>query len=95
MTVSFNYQNNEIVSSPTVIVSGSTSTRLYRGVVSFTNNQNKVFPPQYFEVNNGHFKSNNSCFTRERNIFQVDILDNGYINDFGFVEYGMAWSQHS
>ena len=88
MTVSFNYQNNEIVSSPTVIVSGSTSTRLYRGVVSFTNNQNKVFPPQYFEVNNGHFKAIIHVSPGERNIFQVDILDNGYINDFGFVEYG-------
>lgn len=88
MTVSFNYQNNEIVSSPTVIVSGSTSTRLYRGVISFTNNQNKVFPPQYFEVNNGHFKAIIHVSPGERNIFQVDILDNGYINDFGFVEYG-------
>ncbi|CAX42779.1 putative zinc metalloproteinase, putative [Candida dubliniensis CD36] len=87
MTILFNYQNDEIVSSPTVIVSGSTSTKLYRGVISFTSNQNKVFPPQYFEVNNGNFKAIIHVSPGERNVFQVDISDNGFINNFGFAEY--------
>ncbi|RCK64351.1 hypothetical protein Cantr_00261 [Candida viswanathii] len=87
MTVSFNYQNNEIVSSPTVIVSGSTSTGLARGVVSFVNNDNKVFPPQHFEVNNGHFKAILHVSPGDSNKFKVEVLDNGSINQFGFVEY--------
>lgn len=87
MAISFNYQNNEIVSSPTVIVSGSTSTGLAKGVISFVNNDNKVFPPQYFEVNNGQFKAIVHVSPNENNVFKVEILDNGYINQFGFVEY--------
>ncbi|KAK6895379.1 putative zinc metalloproteinase [Candida tropicalis] len=87
MAISFNYQNNEIVSSPTVIVSGSTSTGLAKGVISFVNNDNKVFPPQYFEVNNGQFKAIVHVSPNENNVFKVEISDNGYINQFGFVEY--------
>ncbi|KAI5953485.1 hypothetical protein KGF54_002857 [Candida jiufengensis] len=87
MTISFNYQNNEIVSSPTVIVSGSTSTGLHRGVIGFTNNGNKVFPPQYFEVNNGQFKAIIHVSPGEPNNFEIEIYDNAFINPFGFPDY--------
>ncbi|KAL6452718.1 LOW QUALITY PROTEIN: hypothetical protein SBY92_000058 [Candida maltosa Xu316] len=88
MTISFNYQNSDIVSSPTVIVSGSTSTRLPRGVISFINDDNKVFPPQYFEVNNGQFKAILHVAPNERNFFKAEVSDNGSINAYGFAEYG-------
>ncbi|CAK9438001.1 uncharacterized protein LODBEIA_P23670 [Lodderomyces beijingensis] len=87
MTISFNFQNNEIVSSPTVIVSGSTSQRVQRGVVGFTNNESKVFPPQYFEVNNGQFKAIVHVSPDSLNRFKVEVMDNGTISPFGFPEY--------
>ncbi|KAI5960445.1 uncharacterized protein KGF55_004738 [Candida pseudojiufengensis] len=87
MTILFNYQNNEIVSSPTVIVSGSTSLRLSRGVIGFTNNDNKVFPPQYFEVNNGQFKAILHVSPGLPNSFKAEIYDNALINSFGFPDY--------
>ncbi|KAK6455186.1 zinc metallo proteinase [Scheffersomyces xylosifermentans] len=88
MTISFNYQNNEIVSSPTVIVSGRTTTGAQRGVVTFTNNANKVFPPQSFEVNsNGNFKAVVHVSPNEKNQFNVEVADNGYISPLGFAEY--------
>lgn len=87
MTISFNFRDNEIVSSPTVIVSGSTSHHIQRGVVGFINNDNKVFPPQYFEVNNGQFKAIVHVSPNEVNHFKVEIMSNGYISSFGFPEY--------
>lgn len=83
--VSFNYNNNEIVSSPTVIISGTTHTR--QGVIEFVNNNNKVFPPQSFEVNNGNFKAIVQVSPNEDNQFQVSVLDNGVIDHFGFASY--------
>ncbi|KAI3405625.2 hypothetical protein KGF56_001643 [Candida oxycetoniae] len=87
MTISFNYQNNEIVSSPTVIVSGSSSKNIQRGIVGFTNNENKVFPPQYFEVNNGHFKAIVHVSPNEVNRFKVEIMEGDLISALGFPEF--------
>ncbi|ODV78436.1 uncharacterized protein CANTADRAFT_53858 [Suhomyces tanzawaensis NRRL Y-17324] len=84
MTITFNYQNNEIVSSPTVIVSGSTSA-IGQGLVTFTNNDNKVFPPQTFEVNQGHFKAILHVSPGDPNVFNVVVSD-GYLNGYGFAE---------
>lgn len=87
MTISFNYKEGEIVSSPTVIISGKTSTGLRQGVVQFINNDNRVFPPQHFEVNNGNFKAIVHVSPNEANKFQIEVMDNGFLNAFGFPEY--------
>ncbi|EGW31506.1 uncharacterized protein SPAPADRAFT_140608 [Spathaspora passalidarum NRRL Y-27907] len=88
MGITFNYRNDEIVSSPTVIVSGRTSTGIDQGLISFTNNNNKVFPPLYFEVNNnGNFKAVIHVAPGEPNVFKVEVYDNGYIAGHGFPEY--------
>lgn len=87
MTISFDYHDGEIVSSPTVIVSGVTSTSLRLGTITFTNNDNAVFPPQTFEVNSGHFKAIVHVLPNEENKFSVEVAENGRINNFGFVEY--------
>lgn len=87
MTVSLNYQNNEIVSSPTIILSGKSSTGINQGVVQIINNDNKVFPPQYFEVNQGNFKALVHISPAERNQLKIEFIDNGHLNPFGFVEY--------
>ncbi|KAI5970389.1 hypothetical protein CANMA_000552 [Candida margitis] len=87
MTISFSYRDNEIVSSPAVIVSGSTSSGIQHGIVCFTNNENKVFPPQYFEVNNGQFKAFVHVSPGESNQFHVEVMDNGFLSSFGFPEY--------
>ena len=67
--IEFNY-NDEIVSSPTVIVSGRT-TNYDRGVIQFINNNSKVFPVLHFEVNNSQFKALVHVSTNEANHFQV------------------------
>lgn len=86
MTIAFNYRENEISSSPTAIVSGSTSaTRL--GVVEFVNNSNAVFPPQYAEINNGQFKALLHLSPGAPNVFEVTAYDNGTINGGGFAEF--------
>ncbi|ODV66823.1 hypothetical protein HYPBUDRAFT_204480 [Hyphopichia burtonii NRRL Y-1933] len=88
MPLTFNYQDHEIVSSSTVIVSGRTSTGINTGVISFTNNKNKVYPPQHFEVNNnGNFKALLHVYPGESNIFEVQVSDNGFINGLGFPQY--------
>jgi len=87
MTIQFNYRDNEIVSSPTVIVSGATTSGTQNGIICFTNNDNRVFPPQYFEVNNGQFKALVHVSPGEPNQFRVEVMDNGIISSFGFSEY--------
>lgn len=88
MAITFNYNNNEIVSSSTVIVSGRTATGIDQGVIEFVNNDNKVFPPQSFEVNgNGNFKAIIHVSPGEDNKFKVNVMDNGMINNFGFPQY--------
>lgn len=67
--IEFNY-NDEIVSSPTVIVSGRT-TNYDRGVIQFINNNSKVFPVLHFEVNNSQFKALVHVSPNEANHFQV------------------------
>lgn len=89
MTITFNYNNNEIVSSSTVIISGRTSTALSRGTIEFVNNNNKVYPPGYFEVNNnGNFKAIVHVSPNEPNRFEVKVMDNGIIDSYGFPGYG-------
>ncbi|EGV66462.1 hypothetical protein PSN45_002937 [Yamadazyma tenuis] len=86
MAITFNYTDHEIVSSPTVIVSGRTSAPVNGGVVEFINSENRVFPPQYFEVNNGQFKAIVHV-SPDTNKFSVRVMDNGTINPFGFPDY--------
>lgn len=85
--VSFNYTNGEIVSSPTVIVSGYTLSGLTRGIVTFTNDNNKVFPPVSAEVNNGQFKIVVHVAPNEKNEFVVEVADNGAIDDGGYARF--------
>lgn len=87
--VSFNFQDGETVSSPTTIVSGST-TAIQRGLVTFTNNDSNVFPPQTFEVNLGHFKALLHVSPNEPNLFHVQVMANGSIDQAGFPQYGNA-----
>lgn len=87
MTITLNYQDNEIVSSPTVIISGRTSTGITQGIVQVVNNDNRVFPPQCFEVNNGNFKALIHVSPNEKNKLKIEIMDNGHMNPFGFPEY--------
>lgn len=81
--VSFNYQNHEIVSSPTVIVSGRCNAR--SGVVQFINNDNRVFPPQLAEINNGQFKALVHV-SPGQNAFTVEVSDNSSIGPYGFAD---------
>ncbi|GEQ72337.1 hypothetical protein JCM33374_g6024 [Metschnikowia sp. JCM 33374] len=69
--IEFNYKD-EIVSSPTVIVSGRTTT-FDRGIVRFINNDNKVFPAQSFEVNNSRFKALLNVSPNEANVYKVEF----------------------
>lgn len=85
MAISFNFQDGEMVSSPTVIVLGQTS-KTATGVVLFTNNENRVFPPQHFEVNNGHFKAILHV-SEGTNSFSVEIAANGVVSPLGFAEF--------
>ncbi|KAG5421454.1 hypothetical protein I9W82_000545 [Candida metapsilosis] len=87
MTIQCNYGDNEIVSSPTVLVSGSTTLKTQHGVISFTNNDNKVFPPQHFEVNSGQFKALIHVSPGDPNHFRIELSDNGVIDGFGFPQY--------
>ncbi|RLV94114.1 putative zinc metalloproteinase [Spathaspora sp. JA1] len=88
MTITFNYRDDEIVSSPTVLIKGRTSTGVNRGVIQFINNNNKVYPPQYFEVNNnGNFKAIIHVSPNEPNVYDVSVCDNGYIDQYGFPQY--------
>ncbi|CAH6723262.1 putative zinc metalloproteinase [[Candida] jaroonii] len=82
--VQFNYQNNEIVSSPTVIVSGSST--ISRGIVEFINNENQVFPPQSFEINNHQFKAIVHV-SPDKNYFKVKAFE-GIIDGYGFPQKG-------
>lgn len=82
--VQFNYQNNEIVSSPTVIVSGSTT--INKGIVEFINNENLVFPPQSFEINNYQFKAIVHV-SSDKNHFKVKAFE-GIIDNYGFPQKG-------
>lgn len=85
--LTFNYQDGEISSSPTIIVSGRTSTGIDRGVIQFINSENKVFPPQNFEVNsNGHFKALLHLSAGVPNKLEVKVFANAYLNPFGFPE---------
>ncbi|QRG39418.1 hypothetical protein FDK38_003860 [Candidozyma auris] len=84
MTIQFNYNSGEIVSSPAVIVSGRTSYNIRRGLVQFVNNQNRVFPPQFFEVNNGQFKALVHVSPGEPNNFEVHILNEASLDPSGF-----------
>lgn len=84
--IEFNYQNGEVVSSPAVIVSGKTSSSVKSGLIQFVNNNNKVFPPQFYEVNNSHFKALVHVSPDEPNNFQVSVLDRAYLNPGGFPE---------
>lgn len=84
--IEFNYQNGEIVSSPAVIVSGRVSQFIQAGLVQFVNNSNKVFPPQFFEINNGQFKAFLHVSPGEANVFEVHALKDAYLNEMGFPE---------
>lgn len=86
MTISFNYQSGEIVSSPTIIIEGNVSN-VKRGVVTFTNDNNKIFPPLNFEINNGFFKAIVHVAPDEKNEFVVEASDNGSIDDFGYAVF--------
>ncbi|KAI5958351.1 hypothetical protein KGF57_002707 [Candida theae] len=90
MAIHLNYKDNEIVSSPTVIVSGTTTLRTQRGVICFTNNDSKVFPPQHFEVNNSQFKALVHVSPGEPNHFRIELMDNGIISEDGFPSYSNA-----
>lgn len=81
--IEFNY-NNEVVSSPTVIVSGRTSA-VKRGTIQFINNANKVFPPLVFEINGGQFKALLHVSPGEPNNFDVSAYDSGHIDWQGFA----------
>lgn len=80
--VEFNY-NNEVVSSPTVIVSGRTS--IQKGLIQFVNNANKVFPPVVAEVNNSQFKALVNVSPGEPNNFDVTVYGSGSIDYQGFA----------
>lgn len=84
--IEFNYQNGEIVSSPAVVVSGKVTLFVQSGLIQFVNNNNKVFPPQYFEINNGQFKAFVHVSPGEANVFEVHALNNAYLNNQGFPE---------
>ncbi|OVF05124.1 putative metalloendopeptidase [Clavispora lusitaniae] len=92
--IEFNYRNGEIVSSPTVIVSG-TSSKTDHGVIEFINNENSVFPPQFFEVNNGCFKALLHVSPGEPNKFKVTIWDKARLNAGGFLENGRKAADQS
>lgn len=81
--IEFNY-NNEFVSSPTVIVSGRTSVAR-NGIIKFVNNGDKVYPPLWFEVNNGQFKALLHVSPGEDNNFEVSVYGGGNIDWKGFV----------
>lgn len=83
--VEFNYTNGEVVSSPAVIISGRTSSSR-KGLVQFVNNSNTVFPPQFYEVNNGQFKALVQVSPNEANNFEVHVLDGATLNGSGFPE---------
>lgn len=90
--IEFNYQD-EVVFSPTVIVTGRTDSD--QGIIQFTNNDNKVFPMLTFEVNNHWFKALLNLSPDEANHFKVEfwrgarVLPNGvpdgkkYLSDEG------------
>lgn len=82
--INFNYKDGEIVSSPTVIVSGNCGTNL--GVVEFINNENRVFPPQFYEVNNGQFKAILHVSADSANCFTVNVWSEARLNRDGFME---------
>lgn len=84
--IEFNYQNGEIVSSPAVIVSGRVSTFVQSGLIQVVNNSNNVFPPQFFEINNGQFKAFLHVSPGEANVFEAHALDKAYLNESGFPE---------
>lgn len=80
--IEFNY-NNEIVSSPAVIISGRTSAA-QTGLIQLVNNGSKVFPPQFFEVNNGQFKALVHVSPGEPNNFEAHILADARLDPQGF-----------
>lgn len=80
-----NYSDKEIVSSASVILSGVCS--IDRGIVEVNNNENSVYPPQYFEINNYNFKAF-VHLSPNANSLKVNIIGNGSINEFGFPIYG-------
>lgn len=86
--IEFNYKD-EVVFSPTVIVSGK--TQFNRGVIQFTNNENKVFPMLSFEVNNCRFKAVLNLSPDETNHFKVQfwggasIMPNGEASSNKFI----------
>lgn len=91
--IDFNY-SSEVVSSPTVIVSGRCNAAA-KGVIQFINNGNKVFPPLVFEINNYQFKALVHVSPGEPNNFEVTAYDAGTIDWKGhaynlgnLVDYG-------
>lgn len=82
-----NYSNNEIVSSPTIILSGSCS--INHGIIEINNNENSTYPPQYFEINNYNFKAFVHLTPKDNNL-KLNIIDNGAINEFGFPMYNRS-----
>lgn len=82
--IQFNYKDGEIVSSPTVIVSGNCNTDY--GVVEFINNDNLVFPPQFHEVNNGQFKAIVHVSPGRPNCFTVNVKSHARLDSSGFLE---------
>lgn len=84
--IGFNYLDGEIVSSPTVIISGRTSSFVQSGLVQFINNNNKVFPPQYAEINNSQFKALVHVSPGEPNVFAVHALDKAHMDDRGYAQ---------
>lgn len=87
MTIRLNYKENEIVSSPSVVISGTTTLNISRGIVRVINNKNKVFPPQFFEVNNRNFKGVIHVSPDEANLLDIDVIENGFLNPLGFPQY--------
>lgn len=82
--VHFSFLDNEIVSSPLVIVSGN--TKIGQGSIQFTNNGNRVFPPQVFEINEGQFKAMLHVSEGE-NRFEVEVFENGFVDQLGFAGF--------
>lgn len=87
MTVSFNYKDEEIVGSPSIIVIGRTSTQLKKGAIQFLNNQNKVFSPQCFEINGRGYYKAVLHVSEGANNFDALVYDNAYIDQFGFLNH--------
>lgn len=81
--IQLNYLNGEIVSSPAVLLKGQT-TSARNGVVAISANNNEVFPPQYYEVNNGCFRAIAHVAPGTNNL-AIQILTNAGLDGNGKV----------